>query len=215
MILKPKPEGQGNPQPAGGPNALKSRPHDSEGLRIGIDTLEESRKRLGTLLAGKKIVLVVDDSEHRYEAVVFRLSILEEVKAAKESLVITYSELLADNAGDKLKSADVLLLRSSRLFTAGVTDLVRFAQAGVSDRDIARKSAGNVRRIMAAIASFREKNPDSVVIVCAYTTLDCTVEGSKAPISEDSKVRVYINPPSNDFHLLETAANMLGLTPPA
>lgn len=211
MILKPKPEGQGNPQPAGGPNALKSRPHDSEGLRIGIHALEESRRRLGTLLEGKKIVLVVDDSEHKYEAMVFKIAVLQEVKAAKESVVITYSELLADNVEDKLKSADVLLLRSSRLFTAGVTDLVKFAQAGVTERDIACQSAGNVRRIMAAIASFRKKNPDSVVIVCAYIPLDCTLEGSKAPISEDSKVRIYINPPSNDFHLLETAADMLGL----
>jgi len=211
MTSKQKPEGQGNPQPAPGPNALKSRPHDSEGLRTGIGSLEESRKRLGNLLEGKKIVLVVDDSEHRYEAVVFRFSILEEVKAAKESTVMTYSELLAGNAGDKLKSADALLLRSSRLFTAGVTDLVRFAQANVTDRDITRQTAGNVERIMAAIASFREKNPDSVVIICAYTMVDCTIGGSKAPISEDNKVRVYINPPSNDFHLLETAADMLGL----
>jgi hypothetical protein len=179
-----------------------------------VSGVPEAKRHLIEALKGKKVVLVVDDNDYAFEASIFKFAILSEVQASESSEVIRYSDFLSgnDRSAGKL-SADVLLLRSSRLFIPEIDEVARLAQSASPDFSVSAQSAVSegIKKVMAAVRSFKDGNPGSAVIVCAY--MKATSDAFR-PIA-DARTEIWVNPPVGDFILLEKAAEMLGLIHPA
>jgi len=154
------------------PSLLQNRmPHPFGDLR-------ESRELLGGALRGKTIAYIVDDRDHHAESRVLRMGVFDGVGANEKSAVLKYSEFF----DGKSLQADILVLRSSRLFPYRIPELVR------------------------ALKCFRAENPKSAVILCVFDP--CAERGAKQ-LAETGVVNLIDDDPPNDFELLRMASAVL------
>ena len=154
------------------PSVLQNRALGSFG------DLRESRALLGGALRGKTIAYVVDDRDHHAESRVLRMGVFEGVGASEKSSVLKYSEFFDGKATE----ADVLVLRSSRLFPYRIPELEL------------------------ALKRFRAENPKSAVILCVF---DPCAERAVMQLAETGVVNLIDDNPPNDFELLRKASAVL------
>jgi hypothetical protein len=114
--------------------------HPGAKKRHFLTEVRESLALLGRRMEGKTVLFAVDDSDHRSESLVMRLSVFEKAGAGEGSGVIRYSEFFS---GATFR-ADALILRSSRLFPVKMAEL------------------------RGALESFRSGNPKAAVILCLF-----------------------------------------------
>jgi hypothetical protein len=116
----------------------KMKPQKGKSEISGLGGPKESMRRLGDTIKGKTIVFVVDEPEREDESCLMSC-MFEDLGANTKSMVLGYPSLFTDaNA----LVADVLILRSSRLFEFSMD------------------------KVKQSLEMFRKNNPDSAVIVC-------------------------------------------------
>lgn len=128
-------------------------------------------------LTGRKVMIVTDDRDLNIEKVVTNI-VLESAGAGKRSCPIGYSDFFASP-----QQADILILRSSRVFSL-MTDA-----------------------LLDSLRRFREGNPKSAVIVCAF---EFSIVDKLQPLREAGVVNaVECRPPGDDNALLRAGALIL------
>ncbi len=145
--------------------------------------LNESRALLGNAMKGKTVKFVVDARDQKMESSVLQFALFEPAESAPQSGVVTLDGFLAMEP----ITADVLVLRSSRVFEQRTPDLLR------------------------ALTVFRSNNPGCAVILCAYVG---SVIRAAEPFLESGVVNCIESRPPNDFELLRMAADVLGRLAP-
>lgn len=143
-----------------------------------LGDLKESKQLLGNAMAGRRLVFTADRRDVGVEAKLLPIAVFEAVDAHAESAVMEYSEFFSKGA-----RADVLILRSSRLFEV------------------------QTKELKGALLRFREENPKSAVIVSAYTP---SVARELLSLADSGVVDAVLMDPPNDFEMLRMAADAIG-----
>ena len=140
--------------------------------------LHEGPTRAIPGLIGRKAVIVTDDRDLNIERKVTNI-VLEDAGAGSESGPIGYSEFFSSPP-----SADILILRSSRLFSL------------------------NPERLVSSLNRFRQDNPKAAVMVC---TFEHSVIARLEPLEKAGVVNlIEARPPCDDHALLQVGAGILG-----
>jgi hypothetical protein len=122
---------------------------------------------------------VVDDRSLRSEGLLLRRTIFPAVGASESSVVMPYSQFYQS---DGLPPADVLLLRSSRIFMHRLAALTR------------------------NLGSFRRANPHSAVLLCVFDEREAD---SVSGLSKSGVVNAVFTDPPDDLALFRKAADVL------
>jgi hypothetical protein len=130
-------------------------------------------------LSGRSIMCIVDDRSLRSEGLLLRRTIFPAVGASEASVIMPYSQFYQS---DSLPPADVLLLRSSRIFRHRLRELTQ------------------------NLGSFRRANPRSAVLLCVF---DDHEADSVAGLSKSGVVNAVYTDPPDDLGLLRKAADVL------
>ena len=154
------------------PETCRGRQADSFG------NISESRELLGRALSKRSLLCVVDDRSFKSERYMLKSVVFRDADASGDSRVIPYSEFY----NGRLPPADVLLLRSSRIF------------------------AHRLPQLKGVLGDFRRENPKSAVLLCVFGEHEVN---AALGLAEQGLVNVVYDDPPNDFALLHKAATVL------